>query len=627
MVRDETGALRAQLVPPPPPPVATATPEGEMQFGTVGEAVKDLPRAMAGAAPGLVTGGVRGIAEAAALVVSAIPGAYAAYKAGDGEGLQSYLNVLQEHSNKYGGGKVKALADSALDMMGVSEEDKEQFNLAADVGEIYGVGEGLVKAPVVATRVARNVIRRQRGPYAQMGAAGNLADVIREKIAPGKKLFAQPEEVRRFFAEGEGAKFTEQFVAQAKTMDTYPPGADALTMMQGEDLLKFFDNAEPEVKTDDLRTVLDIRAAEMEKKPQDRMQPSGQNPLFDTSPEAYKADLPEQKETPVPRAPEGKKLPKGDRAAPVAAMQNEIADVLAERMRPHLGTAAQYFYNTGPIIRKAIELGIPEEQAREQLKKFALNYAATSPRTMTEQNLRNASLVSAKEARDIPLTEVVGPGGTGINEKGYPMMIGPSGIHRLLVDAKNAEGISYNTNPKPATFAENVMGNLQGVTVDTHAVRGALDAMNEAKPGSVPEGFIKPEFREQYKADPSSFDPAKMVDDTLGDQKIDGEKMQTEYAVFSDLYKAAADRVGVTPAEAQSLGWFGSGDKTGLASDLKTVVDLLDERIDVTAQALNRSKEQVFVDFMSGKIPLLSLGGMTLLETGSMMEGETDGNL
>ena len=370
--------------------------------------------------------------------------------------------------------------------------------------------------------------------------------------------------------------------------------------------------------TDELENVLRIRAEQMDLPKAQRTQPSGQGLLFDTSPASYERtpQIMRQEKTPVPRAPKGAKLPKGNRAAAVVENQEAIADRLAERMEPFIGTPAQYFYHTGPLLDKAKELGIPEQKALSQIARFAENYAATSPRTMTEQNLRNASLVSAKQEAGIPLETVLGPGSGGINEKGYPMMIGPSGIHRQLVEAVEQGGIDYMTNPKPATFAENVKGNLQGVTVDTHAIRGALDAMNEISPGSIPEGFIKPDFRKQYKEDPSSLDPATMIDDTLASQKIGGKSAQTEYAVFSDLYEMAAERLGVSPAEAQSLGWFGSGDKTGLASELKTVVDLIDERVDVTAQLLNRDKDSVYKDFLEGKIPLLSLGGAGLLGAG-----------
>ena len=367
----------------------------------------------------------------------------------------------------------------------------------------------------------------------------------------------------------------------------------------------------PKVDTSEAQAVLDIRAAQMDLAVKDRIQPSGENPLFDLSPESYTKTLPEQKQTPVPRRPDGsdKPLPKGDRGREVNESVDAIAERLAERMKPWLGTEAQYFYHTGPIVDKAMSMGFKKEEVYDWMREFADAYAATSPRTETAQNIRNATLVMTKRHLGIELDEIIGKGSGGINEKGYPMMIGDSGIHRQLTEATQNGGINPNTNPKPATFAENVYGNLDGVTVDTHAIRGALDAMNEINPGSIPIDYIKPKFRDQYKADPLSLNPANMIDDSMGSQMIDGTKMQTEYAVFSDIYRLTAEKLGVSPAEAQSMGWFGSGDSTGLASELKSVARLLDERIDVTAQALNESKESVFKKLLNKEIPVLSLFG------------------
>jgi len=369
--------------------------------------------------------------------------------------------------------------------------------------------------------------------------------------------------------------------------------------------------AAPETNQDagPAQAVLDIRAAQMELKVKDRIQPSGENPLFDLTPESYEKTLPPQSETYVPRQPTGtnKPLPKNDRGRAVNQAVEKISDRLADRMKPWLGTEAQYFYHTGPIVDKALEMGFSKEEIYEWMKEFADAYAATSPRTETAQNIRNATLVMTKRHLGIKLDDMIGPGGDGINEKGYPMMIGESGIHRQLTEATQSGGINPNTNPKPATFAENVYGNLDGVTVDTHAIRGALDAMNEIDPGSIPIEYIKPKFRKQYQADPLSLNPATMIDDTMGSQMIEGTKMQTEYAVFSDIYRRTAEKLGVSPAEAQSMGWFGSGDSTGLASELKSVARLLDERIDVTAQGLNKPKEEVFRMLLNKEIPLLQI--------------------
>ena len=305
-----------------------------------------------------------------------------------------------------------------------------------------------------------------------------------------------------------------------------------------------------------------------------------------------------------------------------------------KKIIPFKGRNIQYFYNTSPIIKKAIELGIPRETAIEQLMKFGKNYASTSPRTMTDQNLRNASLVATKENIGVDLNKILGPGGDGVNEKGYPMMINPGGIHKKLIDASRAEGISFDTNPKPATFAQNVAGNLEGVTVDTHAIRAVIDVMNELEPGSVPIEWIggktakkTKQFQEMYKNDPSSLDVSTMVRDTLETQALNKISKQTEYAVFSDLYKKVAEKAGVKPAEAQSLSWFANGEKTGLASEPKTIVELIDDRIDVTAQLTGMTKEEVFKKFMQGSIPLASAGGLTLLDTGAMIqEGDDDGS-
>lgn len=370
---------------------------------------------------------------------------------------------------------------------------------------------------------------------------------------------------------------------------------------------QLFQGAEPvKVDADEAVNVLNLRAEQMELAPKDRVQPSGEV-MFDTSAESYARTFPEQIETPVPRAPEGKALPLGDRARKVIEMSDVISDKLAERAKPFVGTNVQFFYNTGPIIDKAIELGYSKEQAFEALRKFALNYAATSPRTKTEENLRSASLAGVKQERGIDIGTIIGPGGSGINEKGYPMIINPGGLHRKLLDDVMASGISFDTNPKPATFAENVSGNLAGVTVDTHAIRAVFDVLNELEPGSIPLKFIggktaakTKEFQEMYQKDPSSFDAATMVADTLQSQKIDGKDMQTEYAVFSDIYKQVAEKLGVKPAEAQSLSWFANGDKTGLASEPKTIVELIDDRVDVTAQLTGMSKDEVFKKFFQG---------------------------
>lgn len=443
-----------------------------------------------------------------------------------------------------------------------------------------------------------------------------------------------------------------RFLNTASLTDPIAVGGDALAPLyrmfqsffgkKSDDtvLSEGFIPAIDKAKETDLKQILEIKANEMQLKPADRTQPSGDQ-MFDVTPEAYARGIREedQIETPVPRAKIGAKLPKKQRLELVVDNMDEIADRLAERARPHVGTNVQYFYHLGPLVDKAAELGIPEEQARKAIEEFAALYGATSPRTRTEPNLRSASLVRAKDKQGINYDEIVGPGGSGINEVGYPMMINEkqpgkgAGIHKILIDRLRETGeIDYRTNPKPATFVENVKGNLNGVTVDTHAIRGALFALNEIAPGKLPRQWFKTDKAfKAYKKNPSDISnySGDDVADTLEGQMVDGVKQQTEYAVLSDLYRKVAERLNVMPAEAQSLSWFANGDITGLGSAPKSIVELINERIDVTSQATGETKDTIFKGFLEGKIPLLSgsgvlIGGGMLTEPSEATALETE---
>ena len=389
-----------------------------------------------------------------------------------------------------------------------------------------------------------------------------------------------------------------------------------------------------------LKSALDARAQQMSLKPEDRIQPDpARRRVLDTD---YKTPAPftsrQNLADNYPRNPDPTaKLPLSDRARILVDYREQIADRLADKIRNRglVGTDVQFFYSSdGPIYRAARNAGLSDDEAKAYINDFAQYYAATSPRTDTTQNLRNATLAMAKKQADIPFREVVGPGtidakgNKGISEKGYPMMTGKGGIHGQLLDAvESGAGIDPMTNPKPSTFGGNMGGNLSGVTADTHAIRGALMALNEVQPGIIPEGWILPDAREGYFANPRSLNPS-MIDDTLATQMIGPKgsrvEAQTEYPVIADIWHAVANRLGVEPAEAQSLGWFSLGDETNLGSDLATVAQLMDERINVTSQALGVPPEAVAEALFRRQIPLLTAAGVGGLAIPSLLEASQE---
>ena len=551
----------------------------QTRYETVGDALQGIATTVGSMVSGATSATLGLPTDIGALFV----GIKDAVSAEDGKKIDAFTKGFTEFSKaNLGSEYYKGIFDNFVDGLDIDPKFKEDAKSGYSAGEFGGIGGAVAKGPKVLKKGIEKI--------------GDKAQRELDLDTGGTTLSMN--------AVGEADKLLKQGLAKLA----------------------------PNNIMEDTKLVLSKRAEEMKLAPKDRTQPSGQNPLFDTSDEAYQKIVVEQKETPVPRKNENQVYPLNNRAKAIEDKSDAIADALAKKIIPFKGRNIQYFYNTSPIIKKAVELGIPRETAIEQLMKFGKNYASTSPRTMTDQNLRNASLVATKENIGVDLNKILGPGGDGVNEKGYPMMINPGGIHKKLIDASKAEGISFDTNPKPATFAENVAGNLEGVTVDTHAIRAVIDVMNELEPGSVPIEWIggktakkTKQFQEMYKNDPSSLDVSTMVRDTLETQALNKISKQTEYAVFSDVYKKVAEKAGVKPAEAQSLSWFANGDRTGLASEPKTIVELIDDRIDVTAQLTNKSKEEVFKKFMQGSIPLASVSGLTLLDTGAVMdEGDAD---
>ena len=364
-------------------------------------------------------------------------------------------------------------------------------------------------------------------------------------------------------------------------------------------------------KADVGQEVLRLKAKEMEVDPKLRTQPTGTEPVFDLSQAAYEETpriLPQTDpalvQASLPRLPAGAT----DRMRNVIELTPQIAGRLADKAQQGRGTAQEYFYHTGPIVRGLEAVDVPQNEAVQFLtENFAPAFAGTSPRTNTEQNMRNASLLMYLRGKGVPISsELYDQFG---NARGYNMM----GSHQDLTGQMFAGTHNPLKNPKPSSFLPNTAGDLGYVTADTHNIRGALLAMNEVEPGSINLDWFKtPEARARY-AETAQFNPAKDINDSLQSIGSGERKIQVEYGPMADVTFEAARQAGIAPGPMQSLGWFGSGGDTGLASATKTIAELMNERVNVTAQALGISPAEVLRMFYEGNIPLMAEGGLAEL--------------
>jgi len=370
---------------------------------------------------------------------------------------------------------------------------------------------------------------------------------------------------------------------------------------------------------DPARKVLQEKAAQMELERGKRTKPTGEK-VFEDTPEAYERTtsiVPQESfshKYPQPIA--GKPLPGNQRLKPIIKHADAIAAKYAESMAPFKDKNVHHFYHTGPVY-EGIAPGLGGmDKAKEAMHTFGASYAGTSPRTATEQNLGNASLIAYKHAHGIPFDKTVEDTGTA-NDKGYPMMDMHKNLSKALLEGKDV----FNSNPKPSSFMRNVMGNHEGVTVDTHNIRGILKSLDDLHPGHIPkEWFNSADNYKIYKK--HGLTPGLLaggIEDGLKDQTEKGINRQSEYGPMADITERSAKLIGVPRAPTQSLGWFGLGEHTNLKSAPSTLVDLLNQRINVTAQHLGVKPDAAKDLWAKHKIPLMNRGGE--VENGKAQEG------
>lgn len=314
-------------------------------------------------------------------------------------------------------------------------------------------------------------------------------------------------------------------------------------------------------------------------------------------------------ELPAPPPGMNEPLPLNDRARIIQDKAEEIGEGLAKDMRdaPSAKGKPREFYYTGPVLEgMENKAGLSPGQAREFMEDWSGQGAATSPRTKTPSNLRNASYLLYRAAQGDPLTaEKRALEG---NRPGFPMM----DMHAELADKFAHGDVNPWQNPKPYTFQGNWAGNLQDVTGDTHYIRGVLSKLDELYPGNVPkEWFSSDEAYKTYKKR-GGFAPGELPVGDINDKlqsavvgaKGDRRKAQIEYGIMTDPGYIAARQLGVAPAEAQSQMWFHYGDRTGLRSPAASIPDLLNSQIEETARATGLHPEKILQFWTRGRIPL-----------------------
>ena len=315
-------------------------------------------------------------------------------------------------------------------------------------------------------------------------------------------------------------------------------------------------------------------------------------PLFDLSRLPERPDVPQG---PIERLPPpAKGVPDWVKAQLTdPAMRDQYKQVLQLGREIGGDQNSLGWWNTFPLRERYVgELG--EEAGDRAWRSDMTMLSATSPRHDFPANIRQASYFGNRLAEGRGLPELVrkpqerNPNAynlvpTESAPKGYANF--PLHIQNIgnLLDAEGRVKPTYSLennypldNPKPASMAQNLVGNWYVPTIDVRDLRAMGMKYKSGKPMEA-------------------VDPASIYGH-----------------VESTFHRPLAEELGLDPAQMQSSTWigvpsyFGRFDKSGTGSALST----LEDRIRQTAAARGMTPEQVFQrGWLRKEFPLLSAGG------------------
>jgi hypothetical protein len=279
----------------------------------------------------------------------------------------------------------------------------------------------------------------------------------------------------------------------------------------------------------------------------------------------------------------------------------DVFDRAMELTRKGRQMGGERWYNADPLRLAFMKENGPEK-GDQMFRKYMDFVAATSPRSEVGTNVRNASYYFSRYASGHGLPEVGEK-----NPQPYGHLAQQS--HQMNAHRVAGEGWDPLNNPKPASFAQNLMGNQAPVAVDTHAFR--LPAILSRDPRFLETSFQsssdKPKQNIRKIVKSGELSPEDAAKRAAYWQAMPKEN---EYGAMEQFYKRLAQEFGITPAQAQASAWVGGGHITGLASDeSKPFMGFMQDRIMKTAGDTNMEPKDVLQKFVRGEMPLRASGG------------------
>lgn len=258
------------------------------------------------------------------------------------------------------------------------------------------------------------------------------------------------------------------------------------------------------------------------------------------------------------------------------------------------------WYGTNPLYQAAMDAG----QTPEEFARMMQHLSSASQRSPVPGQIKRGSATWVADKQGLLTPDApdykLPPGYGSLAQKD---------IIKRAYEIAAGEGL--DETKKLGRFYQNLMGNLDPVTVDVMALRGPIMATKDPN-------WLATQLREKnaLTGEVKTYRPREMFETGEINMKDalqrpgfwEAAPKGAEYGAFEDFYRKIAGKRGMAPAEGQAVAWYGSGSEAGLRTAPRTFMQAVEDRIIDTAGKRNETYQQVLADFLRGKKPLMGVG-------------------
>lgn len=317
----------------------------------------------------------------------------------------------------------------------------------------------------------------------------------------------------------------------------------------------------------------------------------GSRSLFDYS---RLGEIPDVPQTDLPRYVP----PRGPSSRLAEAVDNPaVRQGIAAGVDRGVREGGHFWYNNDPLLA-AFREHLGETKGPAAFRDFMGYVSATSPSSRVPLNVRLGSYYYHRARQGDDFSNLPNPP-PGYGSKAQQ-------LHKQNVANYQAGTWDPLQNPKPISFAENLSGNFNPATVDTHAFRPFGILSEDPRFLKTSERVKQPDGSFTDLTPRRNYDQGLLSMDEALKRPTFWESVPNpnEYGLAEQFYRDLGRTKGLAPAQTQATSWVGLRDLTGMDSPPVPFLAVVDDVVTNSANLYGISPQEMLKRLVTGASPL-----------------------